>query len=67
MMSDLKFPDWSEVPQGEPQGMPMDEYLEFVLFMRKAFPPKATECTPMPAPVRFVIREDDGTAFLEPA
>ena len=35
----------------------MDEYLEFVLFCRKNFPPKGE--SDMPAPVRFVIRDDD--------
>jgi hypothetical protein len=57
-MDDLKFQDWSGVPQDKPKGMPMDKYFEFILFMRETFPPKENECRPMPAPVRFVIRED---------
>ena len=57
-MDDLKFPDWSGIPREGPQGMSMDKYLEFVLFMRKTFPPKESACNDMPAPVRFVIRED---------
>ena len=57
-MDDLKFPDWSKVPQDKPKGMAMDDYLEFVLFCRKTFPPQKTEFHPMPAPVRFVIRDD---------
>lgn len=57
-MEDLKFPDWSSIPQDPPKGMPMDKYLEFVLFMREAFPPKPGARHQEPAPVRFVIRED---------
>lgn len=56
-MDDLKFPNW-DIPQDQPKGLPMDEYLEFVLFCRKNCPPGKTE-SDMPAPVRFVIREDD--------
>lgn len=59
-MEDLKFPDW-DIPQDAPKGLPMDEYLKFVLFCREAFPPQKNEYRPMPAPVRFVIREDDVT------
>ena len=58
-MDDLKFPDWSGVPQDKPKGMPMDAYLEFVLFMRETFPPKEDGYRSMPAPQRFVIWEDD--------
>lgn len=56
---DLKFPDWSGVPQDPPKGMPMDQYLEFVLFCLKTFSPKKDDYGDMPAPVRFVIRDDD--------
>ena len=55
-MDDLKFPT-GNIPQDPPKGLPMDEYLEFVLFCRKNFPPKGKP--DMPAPVRFVIRDDD--------
>ncbi len=64
-MDDLKFPDWSGIPQDEPKGMPMEEYLKFVLFMRETFPPQETAHRDSPAPVRFVIRED-GDEFPNP-
>ena len=57
-MDDLKFPDWSGIPQDEPRGMSMDDYYQFVMFCRKSFPPKASAYRSTPAPVRFVIRED---------
>lgn len=57
-MEDLKFPDWSGVPQDKPKGMPMDDYLQFVLFCRKSFPPQKTDYDPMPAPTRFVIHDN---------
>ena len=54
-MDDLKLPE-GHIPQEPPKGLPMDEYLEFVLFCYKNFPPKGKP--DMPAPVRFVIRDD---------
>jgi len=39
----------------------MDEYLDFVLFCRKTFPPKPGDYGQTPVPVRFVLREDDET------
>ncbi len=57
-MDDLKFPDWSSIPPQKNRKLSMDEYLEFVLFMRETFPPKAGAYRDEPAPVRFVIRED---------
>ena len=55
-MDDLKFPDWN-VPQFKDRKLSMDEYLEFVLFCRKNLTQKGDR--DMPAPVRFVIREDE--------
>lgn len=57
-MDNLKFPDW-DVPPQKNEPLSMDQYLDFVLFCRKAFPPKNPEFRTMPAPVRFVIREKD--------
>jgi hypothetical protein len=56
-MDDLKFPDWKNVPQDKPRRLSMDEYLEFVLFNWKNFPHRVDN--DVPAPVRFVIREED--------
>ena len=55
-MEDLKFPEGS-IPQDKPKRLSMDEYLEFVLFCRKNCPPGKARYD-MPAPVRFVIRDE---------
>lgn len=61
-MDDLKLPAWNVPPQRNPK-MSMDEYLEFVLFCLKTFPPKKDAYRDEPAPVRFVIREEDASYF----
>ena len=63
-MDDLKFPV-GDIPQDPPQGLPMEEYFDFVMFCRKAFPPHGAEYRAMPAPVRFVIREE-GDEYSNP-
>ena len=65
-MDDLKLPV-GHIPQDKPHGMPMDEYLSFVVYCRKIFPPKGTEYRSTPAPVRFVIREEDEPLFRNPS
>jgi len=55
-MEDLKFPE-GKIPQGKPEKLSMDQYLEFVLFNRKNFPEKSQGVAP--ASERFVIREDE--------
>ncbi|MFH0984161.1 MAG: hypothetical protein V1882_01345 [Candidatus Omnitrophota bacterium] len=63
-MEDLKFPE-GNIPQDKPRGLSMDAYLEFVLFNRKNFPcPRDGR---MPAPVRFVICEDDASYGSSPS
>ncbi len=62
-MDNLKFPI-GKIPQDNPQGMSMEKYLEFVLFCRKTFPPKGE--SDMPAPVRFVIRDEGETYPQKP-
>ena len=57
-MDGLKFPE-GPIPPDKHRRLSMDEYLEFVLFCRKTFPPNGTERRDMPAPVRFVIRDED--------
>ena len=58
-MDDLKFPDWSGIPPQKNRKLSMDEYYEFVMFCRRAFPPTSSEYRSTPAPVRFVIHEND--------
>ena len=55
-MEELKFPE-GKIPQDKHKKMSMDRYLKFVLFNRKNAPCKYDPTDP--APVRFVIREDD--------
>jgi hypothetical protein len=59
-MDDLKFPV-GDIPQDKPQGLPMEEYFKFVMFCREVFPPRESRYRSMPAPVRFVIRDEDET------
>ncbi|OGX11719.1 MAG: hypothetical protein A2351_01735 [Omnitrophica bacterium RIFOXYB12_FULL_50_7] len=55
-MEELKF-SGGKIPRDEPKKLSMDEYLAFVLFNRKNFSDKIY--SDAPAPVRFVIREND--------
>jgi hypothetical protein len=64
-MDDIKFPEWSEIPPQKNRKLSMDEYLEFVLFCREAFPPTGSERRSMPAPVRFVIRDEGDETWTE--
>jgi len=57
MADDLNLPEGS-IPPDQHRKLSMDEYYEFVMFCRKAFPPNGNEYRPMPAPVRFVLRDE---------
>lgn len=59
-MEELKFPV-GKIPQQKPRVLSMNDYLEFVLFCRKNLPRPAER--EVPAPARFVIREEDEKYF----